>query len=265
MRVLWVLAHPEPRSLTAQLRTAGIAALRAAGHEVIESDLYAMHWNPVVTAADFAEDGVGRLDVANDSESALRTGRLAADIRAEHEKLAWADTVVLHFPLWWYGMPAIMKGWLDRVMVQGYAYGVRDPESGRTRRYGDGGLAGRRATAVVSVGAHAGLGPRGIHGDLTEVLFALLHGTFFYTGMEVVEPVIIPGTNRVSDERFATIAADLRTRLLALPTTPAIPYRHQDSGDYDADWNLRQTHLPGATGLRIHRDDDESPWAATAC
>ncbi|MEV0433525.1 NAD(P)H-dependent oxidoreductase [Nocardia sp. NPDC050413] len=138
MRVLWVFAHPEPRSLTAQLRTAGIAALREAGHEVIESDLYAMNWNPVVTAGDFAYDGVERLDVAEESEAALRTGRLAADIRAEHDKLAWADTVVLHFPLWWYGMPAIMKGWLDRVLVQGYAYGVRDPESGRTRRYGDG-------------------------------------------------------------------------------------------------------------------------------
>ncbi|WP_181697494.1 NAD(P)H-dependent oxidoreductase [Nocardia sp. GTS18] len=264
MRVLWVFAHPEPRSLTAQLRTAGITALREAGHEVIESDLYAMNWNPVVTAEDFAHDGAERLDVANESEAALRTGRLAADIRAEHEKLAWADTVVLHFPLWWYGMPAIMKGWLDRVLVQGYAYGVRDPESGRTRRYGDGGLAGKRATAVVSVGAHTGLGPRGIHGDLTEVLFPLLHGTFFYTGMEVIEPVIIPGTNRVSHERFAAITADLRARLLTLPTTPPIPYRHQDSGDYDADWNLHQANHPGASGLGIHRNNGESRWAASA-
>ncbi|MEV0433526.1 hypothetical protein [Nocardia sp. NPDC050413] len=116
----------------------------------------------------------------------------------------------------------------------------------------------------MSVGAHAGLGPRGIHGDLTEVLFPLLHGTFFYTGMEVIEPVIVPGTNRVSHEHFAAITADLRTRLLALPTTPPIPYRHQDSGDYDGDWNLRPAEHPGGSGLGIHCLDSESRWAAPA-
>jgi NAD(P)H dehydrogenase (quinone) len=253
MRVLWVMAHPEPRSLTGRMRTEGVAALRQAGHAVRESDLYPMGWNPVVTAADFAHDGRDRLDVAGASERALRSGDLAPDIRAEHDKLAWADTVVLHFPLWWFGMPAIMKGWLDRVLVQGYAYGVRDPETGRTRRYGDGGLAGRRALAVVSVGAHAGIGPRGLHGDLSEVLFPLLHGAFWYTGMSVAEPVVMSGANRVEPARYDELAAHLRERLLTLPDSPPIPYRYQDGGEYDTDWNLRPGIAAGESGLGIHR------------
>ncbi|MEN5074885.1 NAD(P)H-dependent oxidoreductase [Isoptericola cucumis] len=265
MKVLWVLAHPEPRSLTGRLRDDGVQALRAGGHEVVESDLYAMGWNPVVTAADFgaAVDGPAgpasadrhagdRLDVAAASERALRSGTLAADVRAEHDKLAWADTVVLQFPLWWHGVPAIMKGWLDRVFVQGYAYGVRDPRTGRTRRYGDGGLAGRRALAVVTVGAGTGLGPRGLHGDLTEVLFPLLHGTFWYTGMQVAEPVAVRGANRLDDEGYEQAAKTLRERLLTLPTGPFVPYRRQDGGDYDTRGELRADVAPGASGLGAH-------------
>jgi len=254
MQVLWVLAHPEPRSLTARLRDEGVRTLRAHGHDVVQSDLYAMGWNPVVTAADFGDtvqDG-DRLDVAAASERALRDGTLAPDIRAEHDKLAWADTVVVQFPLWWHGTPAILKGWLDRVLVQGYAYGVRAPATGRTRRYGDGGLAGRRALAVVTVGAGTGLGPRGLHGDLTEVLFPLLHGTFWYTGMQVARPVLVPGANRLDDDGWAAAAAGLRERLLTLPDGPFLPYRHQDGGDYDRHGELCDALAPGRGGLGVH-------------
>jgi hypothetical protein len=83
MRVLWVSAHPEPRSLTGALRREGIDALRAADHEVRESDLYAMHWNPVVDHADYDHDPAQRLNVLEHSEAAYRTGRLSPDIRAE--------------------------------------------------------------------------------------------------------------------------------------------------------------------------------------
>lgn len=220
---------------------------------MVESDLYAMGWNPVVTAADFG-DAVGdgdRLDVAGASERALRGGTLAPDIRAEHDKLARADTVVVQFPLWWHGTPAILKGWLDRVLVQGYAYNVRD-RAGRTRRYGDGGLAGRRALAVVTVGAGTGLGPRGLHGDLAEVLFPLLHGTFWYTGMQVAEPVLVPGASRLDDAGFAAASDGLRRRLLALPDGPLVPYRRQDGGDYDGHGELRDAVAPGGRGLGVH-------------
>lgn len=116
MRVLWVSAHPDPRSLNGALRDHGVSVLRAHGHSVRESDLYAMGWDPVVRHSDFSHDPAERLDVLGESQRALEDGSLREDIRAEHEKIRWADTLVVQFPLWWFGMPAILKGWFDRLL-----------------------------------------------------------------------------------------------------------------------------------------------------
>ena len=271
MNVLWIFAHPEMRSLNGSLHREGVAALTEAGHQVEVSDLYAMKWNPVVGREDYDADDDERLYVAHASKKAFEAGTLSADVRAEHEKLNRADLVVMQFPLWWFGVPAILKGWIDRVFVRGYAYGLPDPEyPGRSRRYGDGGLAGKRALAVVTIGGGPeGYGPRGIGGDLEEVLFPLLHGTFFYTGMQPLPPVAVYSANHLSDEEYQAAAAELRERLLealgspelGLPelgspgegATPPIPYRTQNGGDYDDDGVLLPDVAPGESGLRVHR------------
>jgi NAD(P)H dehydrogenase (quinone) len=190
---------------------------------------------------------------------------LPAEIRAEQDKLRWAHAVVVQFPLWWYGMPAILKGWFDRVFVKGFGYGVTDPDTGRTRRYGDGTLAGRRALAVVTAGGQApSLGPRGINGELTETLFGLLHGTFFYTGMQVLPPLLLDGANRVSGRRYDAMRAELADRLRSLADTPPLPYRPQGGGDYDTELVLRAELAPGRTGLAVHRAGAGEPDAAPA-
>ncbi|PXY27946.1 NAD(P)H-dependent oxidoreductase [Prauserella muralis] len=253
MNVLWVIAHPDQRSLSAALADDGVAALKAAGHAVEVSDLYAMKWNPVVEAGDFGHDPGERLLVGEVSKRAYAAGALSADIRAEQDKLRWADTLVVQFPLWWMGPPAILKGWFDRVFVNGFAFGVGDPATGRTLRYGDGGLAGKRALAVTTIGAReASFGPRGIHGELHDVLFGLLHGIFWYTGMEVLPPVAVYGADRATAADFATAAGRLRRVLAALPEAAPIRYRHQDGGDYDDDLVLRAHVAPGQSGLGAH-------------
>lgn len=254
MRLLWVYAHPEQRSLNGSLRDEGLRALREHGHEYRESDLYSMAWNPVVTADDFSHNPRKRLEILDESERAYRTGRLSEDIRVEQEKIHWADTLVFQFPLWWFGPPAILKGWFDRIFVQGFAQGVTDPETGRTLRYGNGGLTGKRAMVVVTVGANsATTGPRGIHGDVDEILFPLQHGTLWYSGMEVVDPFVATGVNRLSDADFPALAQKLRQRVLAIPTSTPIPFRAQDSGDYDEHLVLHPDHAPGQTGLKVHK------------
>ncbi|MCQ4213347.1 NAD(P)H-dependent oxidoreductase [Streptomyces longispororuber] len=255
MRFLWVFAHPEPRSLNASLMRDALSTLDGLGHETRTSDLYAMKWKAVVDADDFGgEPGDGeRLFVGAAQEHAYASGALSEDIRSELDKLAWADVVVLHFPLWWFGPPAILKGWLDRVLVQGVGFGVKDG-AGRTRRYGDGGLAGKRALIVTSVGARpSGFGPRGIHGSLDEVLFPLLHGTFWYTGMAPLAPFVVYGADRHTPAEYARTAAALRARLRALPTAEPLHYHREDGGDYDEDLVLRSGLAPGRTGLGIHR------------
>jgi NAD(P)H dehydrogenase (quinone) len=251
MKVLWIFAHPESRSLNASLRDDGLRALAADGHEAEVSDLYAMGWKPVVDAAD--TPGGGPPGVGDRQQAAYTDGTLSADIRAEQDKLRRADALVLQFPLWWFGPPAILKGWFDRVLVQGFAFGLRDAR-GRTRRYGDGGLAGRRALVVTSVGARAsGFGPRGVHGDIEDVLFPVQHGVLWYTGMAALPPFVVYGADRMTPTRYAEYAGRLRDRLRALPTAAPVPFRHERGGDYDADLVLRPALAPGAAGLGVHR------------
>jgi NAD(P)H dehydrogenase (quinone) len=253
VQVLWVSAHPDPRSLNGALRDEGVAVLREHGHEVVESDLYAMGWNPVVDHGDFGHDPGERLDVLNESQRALETGTLSDDIRREQDKLRQADTLIVQFPLWWFGPPAILKGWFDRLFVQGFAQGVLDPETGRALRYGSGGLVGRRAMVVTTVGANAATtGPRGIHGDINDVLFPVLHGTLWYTGMTVVPPVVVNDAVRLSAAEYEVAAERLRNRLLTLPDTEPIPFRYQNGGDYDEHLVLSPAHAPGEEGIRIH-------------
>ena len=252
MNVLWLFAHPEQRSLNGALRDVGLCELTELGHDYQQSDLYAMGWNPVVGPADFEQSSNGRLLVGAEQENAFAGGTLSEDIQNEQAKLAWADVVVLHFPMWWFGPPAILKGWFDRVLVQGFAFGIKDP-CGRTLRYGAGGLAGKRGLVVTSVGAReASFGPRGIHGHVDEVLFPLLHGTLFYTGIAPLAPMVVYGADRLTGAGFDTAAEDLRKRLRRLDRDEPIQFRPERGGDYDADLVLQPHLAPGRGGLSIH-------------
>lgn len=252
MNVLWILAHPEPRSLNGHLATQGQRALRAEGHQVEVSDLYAMGWNPVVDAAGYDHRPAERFRVAAAAKQAYESGALGADIRAEQEKINRADTLVVQFPMWWFGMPAILKGWFDRVWHQGFAYGLRGP-NGEWIGYGDGFLSGKRAMAVVTMGGPAWFyGERGIHGSVDELLFPLQHGTLFYAGADVLPPVLIPGADRFTPEAGEAAARELCERLLTIPATEPIAYRTQDGGDYDERLVLRPDVAPGVTGLGAH-------------
>ncbi len=138
MNVLIVYAHPEPRSLNGSLKDFAVNHLQQAGHQVQVSDLYAMQWKAQLDAADTLAPPVGaHFDATLDSRFAYDNQLQAADIAAEQEKLRWADTVIFQFPLWWFSMPAIMKGWFDRVYANGFAYGVgehNDHHWGRSLR-----------------------------------------------------------------------------------------------------------------------------------
>lgn len=253
--MLWIYAHPEPRSLNGSLKDDGLRMLADLGHEVRVSDLYAMNWNPTVGADDFPAQGPGeRLVVTRASKHAYAEGSLSEDIRGELEKLDWADAVVFQFPLWWYGMPAILKGWVDRVFVKGYAYGVPHPDRpGRTLRYGEGRLAGKRALTVLTTGSQEpAFGPRGINGELEQAMFPLLHGTFWYVGMDVLPPLAIYGADRLDDQQYDDAVGKLCERLTSLGKEEPIPYRYQNRGDYDDDLVLRPERAPGESGIGVH-------------
>lgn len=259
MKVLWVFAHPEPRSLNASLRNAGIAALEAAGHEVRQSDLYAMGWKAVADAADFpAHDPAARLIYADASGAAFRSGTQAGDVTAEQAKVMWADALIFQFPLWWFSAPAILKGWFDRVLAAGWAYRVPNPANPKwTRRYGDGTLKGKRALLVVSAGGSAvSLGPRGVAGDINDLLFPITYGVCWFTGMAPLKPHVINNANRVTAETYTDVEQALLARLAVLDREAPIPYRTQDGGDYDDDMALKPGREGAAQGLAMRLRDE---------
>ena len=120
MNVLIVHAHPEPKSFNTALRDHSVRALGGLGHAVQVSDLYAMNFNPVAGPGDFTDRAdPDYLVYALEQRHGFETGTLAPDIQAEIETLMWCDLLILHFPLYWFSVPAILKGWIDRVLVSG--------------------------------------------------------------------------------------------------------------------------------------------------
>ena len=120
MKVLIVHAHPEPQSFTAALRDQAVATLEGQGHEVKVSDLYAMQWNPVASAADFSSrENPDYLVYALEQRVGVKKQSIAADIQGELDTLLWADLLILNFPIFWFSAPAMLKGWIDRVLVSG--------------------------------------------------------------------------------------------------------------------------------------------------
>ncbi|WP_322015699.1 NAD(P)H-dependent oxidoreductase [Paraburkholderia sp. J12] len=256
MNVLLVYAHPEPRSLNGTLRDFAIERLAAAGHTVEVSDLYAMNWKAVLDAEDTTGRlDAGRFDASLDSKHAYRNGLQSADIVREQQKLMRADTVILQFPLWWFSMPAILKGWVERVYAYGFAYGVGEHSDVRWgERYGEGTLAGKRAMLVVTTGGWAShYGPRGINGPMEDILFPIHHGILYYPGFEVLPPYVVHRTGRMDETRFETIRNELGERLDTLQQTQPIAFRPQNAGDYEIPaLTLREEIAPGRVGFAAH-------------
>ena len=253
--VLIVLAHPDTGSLNGSLTAVAAEALREQGHEVRVSDLYAMGWNAVAGPADFRDRAeAGRLHYARESRHAFETGTQAADVEAEQANLLWADAVVFQFPLWWFTMPAVLKGWVERVYAFGFAYGVGVQGGARWGdRYGEGRLAGRRAMLSVTMGGRQPhYGERGVNGPLLDLLFPIHHGILWYPGMDVLPPFVVYQADRLTPEAFDVAAAEYRERLVRLFTDEPIPFRSQNGGHYDEAQVLRPAFGTGTNGFGLH-------------
>lgn len=250
--VLIVHAHPEPTSLTRTLVGVAAETLGSAGHVVLQSDLYAMGWRAVYGEADFpVRADATRLNFVRESGHAFEHGHQPADVVEEQRKLLAADLVILQFPLWWFGMPAIMKGWIDRVWAYGLAYGRHG--QGNRFRYGEGGLAGRRAMVSVTTGGPtADYSPRGINGPIDQLLFPITHGTLFYPGMSVLKTHAVHGVGRMTAEDVEAAKAAWRLRLAGVFDEAPIAFRAQNGGDYPDGHQLRDDVAPGRVGFEAH-------------
>ncbi len=117
MRVLYLYCHPLPESFHAAIRTEALAGLAAAGHEVDLLDLYAEGFDPVLTA-----------DARRHYHD---TTRNQAGLETYVARLQAAEALVVQFPTWCFGAPALLKGFFDRLLMPGVAFDLSDPENVR--------------------------------------------------------------------------------------------------------------------------------------
>jgi len=218
MNALIVYAHPEPHSFNAALRDAALNVLEEQGHTVEISDLYAMDFNPVVDRSDFlTRYDEGHFNVSLEQRHAYANGGLAPDIASELEKLQRADLLILHFPLWWFGMPAILKGWIDRVFVSGAVYG-------RSAMFEFGKFCGKRALVCVTTGASVlDFGPESLNGEMLSLLAPLQRGVLALTGMTVLPPYVAYHVPYAGAEARSAMLADYRAHLRCLDAMAPLP------------------------------------------
>ncbi|SHL69004.1 NAD(P)H dehydrogenase (quinone) [Chitinophaga jiangningensis] len=247
MNILIVFAHPEPRSLNGTLKNAAVSFLEATGHQVIVSDLYQQKWKSQADGGDFLQYTPDqRLIVAQAAKEAYHQQLQSPDITAEQEKVMWADLVIYQFPLWWFTMPAILKGWFDRVYTNGFGYGTG-------QRYGGGKLAGKKGMLLITTGGDFNtFTDSGIHGNINDLLFPIHHGIMWYTGMAALPPFLVHSANHISEADVDKSITALKERLSTLETTDTIPYYSVPNGDYDEHSLLKaHLHLPTST-LNTH-------------
>lgn len=250
---LWLYAHPRRGSLNDRLFHAGSTAL-GQRYDVHTSDLYAQGFNPMLNDQDLGEPHGRPGSVVELNGDAYAKGQLPAEVTQEQAKLASAELLVIQFPLWWYGPPAILKGWFDRVLTGGFAHGDLDPELGVPRRYGDGAFMGRKGLIVVTVGEdQRSLGPRGISGDLDSLLFPITHGVLWFTGIEALDLHVIYDSDDIDTAGIDSEITRLQERLSSIETeSSSRRFRRLRDGDYQGTRALHADILPRRTDLDIH-------------
>lgn len=218
MNVLIVYAHPEPLSFNGAMKNLAGETLSDAGHEVVVSDLYAMSFNPVAGRGDIVGDPVnsGFFSLPTEQTAAYDAGLIAPDIAAEMEKLKRSDLVIFQFPIWWFGAPAILKGWMDRVFARGFAYLPG-------RKYDTGLFKGKLAMVAATTGTSGDTyAPDGIDGDILTVLWPLHNGLFRYSGFDVLPPFVAFMPDRAGEDGRKAYLEAYRKRLNQLDETPRL-------------------------------------------
>ena len=198
MNILYIFAHPEPKSFNSSMKEMAIRTLKDKGNNVRLSDLYVMDFKPVLDKNDFLQRK--KRDSFNpflEQMTASKEGTFSEDIMTEMEKIKWADVLIFQFPIFFTGMPAIMKGWIDRVFAAGFAFSPI-----KNRVYENGLLQGKKAMMVISTGAEEDwYSSGGKHGDIHELLKYINHCTFEYVGMEVLDMHLTFAAGKMSSER----------------------------------------------------------------
>jgi len=253
---LIVLAHPERRSFNGAWSDATEAAALAQGDTVLRSDLCQMGFDAAERAGhypDWLEDTP--FDPLKAQEQAAEAGTTPNEVQREIDKIRQADRIVLHFPMWWFAPPAILKGWFDRAFQHGALHDT-------SHRFDSGLFRGKTVLCCVTTGSDANESAHdGKEGDIRLLLWPTAY-TLRYLGFDVLEPVIAHGVHGYHKgaakerltERLRKVLDDQARVMADFDTRPRWPF-NADS-DFDETGRLRPDRPSHGPFIRHNPDFD---------
>lgn len=168
---LIIFAHPNPNSFTKAMVERVVQATQTAGANVVIRDLYAMNFNPILSAAEMKSE-------------------LSAEILQEQQYIREADLITLIYPVWWMGFPAILKGYLDRVLTHGFAY--------KTDETGSIGLIhGKKMQQFINIGSN--VAEYQANGYAKGLDICLVNGLFNFCGIMDIEHYLFGSLYSITD------------------------------------------------------------------
>ncbi|XP_063070795.1 NAD(P)H dehydrogenase [quinone] 1-like isoform X1 [Engraulis encrasicolus] len=233
--VLIVYAHQSAGSFNAAAKDAAVELLTAQGYKVVVSDLYAMGFKATATKEDITGElkNADHFRYGEETKVAWEENRLSADLVEEHKKVSEADLIIFQFPMYWFSMPAIMKGWIDRVLTQGFAY---TPE----KRYSQGPFKEKLAMLSFTTGSQESMfNSNGINGDMNVTLWPIQNGILYYCGFQVLAPQIFWAPPHITAEGRSSVLEGWRKRLPGLLSETPLSFTPSDSFDTSSGFQLK--------------------------
>uniref|UniRef100_A0A3B4Y6Q7 NAD(P)H dehydrogenase, quinone 1 n=1 Tax=Seriola lalandi dorsalis TaxID=1841481 RepID=A0A3B4Y6Q7_SERLL len=243
-KVLIVYAHQSAGSFSAAAKDAAVKVLTAQGCTVEVSDLYAMKFKATATAEDITGEpkNAEHFRYAEETKLAWEEGKLSADITEEQRKVTEADLIIFQFPMYWFSLPAILKGWFDRVLTLGFAYS-------HDKRYSHGIFKDKKTVLSFTTGSHESMfSATGINGDMNVTLWPLQNGILHYCGFQVLAPQIFWAPSHVASQARSTMLEEWRKRLPLLLGEEPLTFTPMDCFDVEKGFQLKpEVHEKNAT------------------
>lgn len=211
-----VYTHHEPTSFTSALKNVAAEQLRQTGHNVVISDLYAEGFSAVAQKWDFATLSGKHFNYMLEQRHAAQLEMsFSPDIVAEIDRVKQADLILFVTPIWWFSVPAILKGWFDRVFAMGVTW-----DGGKI--YENGLMRGKQAMIIGSAGGPSQYYQReGRHkATVVDILHPINHGTLAFCGFDVHEPFVVLDVLGSTKEELEQAMGELQFKLKHIQDSP---------------------------------------------
>lgn len=216
MNILLVYAHPMSSSFNGALKEDLAATVNKTEHGLRISDLYQQKFKAVADWNDFNNADQLPNQYGPSQKIAFNEHLFKEDIIEAQENLLWCDIVIFQFPLWWFGMPAILKGWFDRVLAAGFAYD-------KGKWFDTSPLWGRKSMLSLTTQApFSSYHINGLNGPIEAILHPIHHSLQF-VGLAPITPFVSYGVMNDDIGQRQQYLKDFEERILKLNETPTLP------------------------------------------